>query len=200
MENLNFSDYGKLQLDDKRIAKLLGYSFSRKVLELERPLSVQKSTFWRAVKDLQEKTFHRLQSLSLDSEAIKREVLIAPILLLLLDELDIVFAAEYQLNVNESLKGKLDYFIENDNNIVVIEAKKDDFEAGTRQLIAEMVAVSIAKDSDTVYGAISNGRIWQFQVLDRPMAEIVQDINLYNFPQEAEKLFRILLAMLITEK
>ncbi|MDJ0688498.1 MAG: hypothetical protein QNJ41_08305 [Xenococcaceae cyanobacterium MO_188.B32] len=114
--------------------------------------------------------------------------------------LDIVFAAEYQLNVNESLKGKLDYFIENDNNIVVIEAKKDDFEAGTRQLIAEMVAVSIAKDSDTVYGAISNGRIWQFQVLDRPMAEIVQDINLYNFPQEAEKLFRILLAMLIIEK
>lgn len=48
--------------------------------------------------------------------------------------------------------------------LIVIEAKRDDFDQGWAQCLAEMVAAQKYNDSDTtpVYGIVTNGDSWQF--------------------------------------
>ena len=196
IENLSFSEYNKLPFDENRIAQNFQYTFVREVFKFENcPINIQ-SEFWYKVEELKAKTLARITTISLNSEAAKREVLIAPILLLLFDEFKINFSIEYQLNIASSLKGKLDYLLEGNQNIVVIEAKKDDFDGGAKQIIPELIALSDEKNINSVYGIVTNGRIWQFYYLDRTSFTIKQDLNLYNFPQEARKLFEILLSIL----
>ena len=195
IENLSFSEYNKLPFDENRIAQNFKYTFVREVFEFENCPNIQQK-FWDKVEELKAKTLARITAISLNSEAAKREVLIAPIWLLLFDEFKVNFLIDYQLNIASSLKGKLDYLLEGNQDIVVIEAKKDDFDGGAKQIIPELIALSEEKNTNSVYGIVTNGRIWQFYYLDRASFTIKQDLNLYNFPQEARKLFEILLSIL----
>jgi hypothetical protein len=51
---------------------------------------------------------------------------------------------------------------------VIIEAKQDDFEAGWAQCLAEMIAAQRLneKPERTVFGIVSNGKLWQFGKLN----------------------------------
>jgi hypothetical protein len=60
------------------------------------------------------------------SEAAKREVIIAPILLEVCDQTQNQLNIEYPINVSELLRGSLDYYISSSNSLLVIEAKQSD--------------------------------------------------------------------------
>lgn len=78
------------------------------------------------------------------------------------------------LTYDETLSGTPDYFISTRSElgiltvgtplIILVEAKKNDFEHGWGQCLAELVAAQkINDDPDTpVYGIVSDGERWQF--------------------------------------
>ena len=187
--SLNFSDYSKVAYDIGRVAKSLGYRFfTSQQIEVDR-IEVEEELL-RKVTLLQEETYNLLPKVLLDSEIAKREFLIAPIFKLLLLNFGGQLFVEYQIEANDTsdLKGKLDYLLKANSNLLVVEAKKDDFDAGGKQLIAELVALSIAEDVDVVDGAVTNGRVWQFYQLDRQSKTISQEIAIYRFPEDAREL------------
>ena len=78
------------------------------------------------------------------------------------------------LTYDETLSGTPDYFVSTRSElgiltvgtplIILVEAKKNDFEQGWGQCLAELVAAQrINDDPDTpVYGIVSDGERWQF--------------------------------------
>ena len=113
------------------------------------------------------------------SEAARCEAIIFPIL----KEVYKPYADNYALWIkkpiayDETLSGTPDYLISTRSElgllvvgvplIVLVEAKKNDFDQGWGQCIAEMLAVQkINEDSDiSVYGIVSDGTMWQFGLL-----------------------------------
>ncbi|WP_019503789.1 hypothetical protein [Pleurocapsa sp. PCC 7319] len=93
--------------------------------------------------------------------------------------------------VHISLNGNLDYLVWGNNELLIIEPKNDDFVGGTKQLISELVAVTIEQQISFLYGAVSNGITWQFIKLEQN--QIIQDTNYYSFPQNSQELFLALL-------
>lgn len=122
----------------------------------------------------------------------------APILLELLDYAEFDIDVEYPLNVNEHLKGNIDYLIRSSVNLVVIEAKKADLEKGFSQLSVELIAVAqdINDNNDVIYGAVTVGDLWKFGTLARKEKLISKDINSFRVPQDLEDLFSVLIGIL----
>ncbi len=112
----------------------------------------------------------------LSSEASRCEAIIFPIL----REVYKAYADNYALWIREPiiydeiLSGTPDYLIATKSElgmtvvgtplIMLVEAKKNDFEQGWAQCLAELVAAQkINADSDVpVYGIVSDGTFWQF--------------------------------------
>ena len=110
------------------------------------------------------------------SEAARCEAIIFPIL----KEVYKPYAKDYALwikkaiSYDETLNGTPDYLIATRSElglpvvgiplIILVEAKKNDFDMGWGQCIAEMLAAQkINGDPDTlVYGIVSDGTMWQF--------------------------------------
>ena len=72
--------------------------------------------------------------------------------------------------------------------LVMIEAKKDDFDEGWGQCLAQMItAQTLNQEEEKVYGIVTNGELWQFAQLEghiftkHSAAYSLQDLNtLYN--------------------
>jgi hypothetical protein len=141
---------------------------------------------------------HRLPYVSLTSEAARREVLIAPIVLTLIDYTQAQLRIEYSINVSDQLKGSLDYYLYTQHSLLIIEAKNADMARGFTQLAVELIALDqwIDTNDPILYGAVSTGDVWQFGRLDRKQRQVEQDLNLYRVPADLEDLFRILVAIL----
>lgn len=110
------------------------------------------------------------------SEGARCETLIYPILREVYKEYAKAYAlwVKKPLAYDETLSGIPDYFISTRSElgmltvgtllIILVEAKKNDFEEGWGQCLAELVAAQkINDDPDTpVYGIVSDGERWQF--------------------------------------
>ena len=125
---------------------------------------------------LQELEFSRQYIDVLGSEGARCEALIFPIL----REVYKPHAESYALWIkktityDETLNGTPDYFISTRSElgklvvgtpvIMLVEAKKNDFEQGWGQCLAELVAAQkINQNPDCpVYGIVSDGTLWQF--------------------------------------
>ncbi|NEP19536.1 MAG: hypothetical protein F6J97_22030, partial [Leptolyngbya sp. SIO4C1] len=72
--------------------------------------------------------------------------------------------------------------------LLLVEAKQDDFEAGWAQCLAEMVAAQKLNETAelTVFGIVSNGRVWQFGQLKE--ASFTENKQFYTI-QDLEQLF-----------
>ena len=142
--------------------------------------------------------YRKLPHISLNSETAKREVMIAPILLELLDEIDIKIDIEYPIYVSEHLKGNLDYWIRSLQNFLVVEAKKSDMEKGFTQLAAELIAMDqyLPSDNQDLFGAITVGDVWRFGKLERAFKCISRDIDSFRVPLDIHELFQILIGIL----
>lgn len=191
-KSYTFSDYFELNYPTRDIVAEFGYSYELKCLDLP-------SKAFEGNLDYLKKTYYqRLPHVSLTSEAAKREVLIAPLLLELLDHINIDIDIEYPLNVSEKLKGNIDYFITSSHSFIVIEAKKSDMEKGFTQLAVELIAVDkfIDAEKENIYGALTIGDLWRFGVLNCREKAIYRDIDSFRVPADLDKLFSVLIGIL----
>ena len=192
-QSYTFADYFKLNSDTEEILAYFGYSFQPQPLEL--PKSEREL---EGLEDLKQRLQESLPYVTLSSEAARREFLIVPVLMELIHYTQARLKVEYSLMVNDQLKGTLNYYLQSENRLLVIEAKNADLQRGFTQLGVELIAIDqwSPTNKPRLYGAVSIGNVWQFGVLNRQPKQILQDINLYRVPADLEDLLRILAAIL----
>jgi hypothetical protein len=192
-QSYTFRSYFEMPFEPDDILAEFGYSLKRSLLNLP-----QSTTQLDRLTSLKSRIEESLPYVSLTSEAARRELLIAPILLDVIHYTRAQLRIEYPLTVTNQLKGSLDYYLYADHKLLVVEAKNADLARGFTQLAVELIALNEWSDSDTpiLQGAVSTGDVWQFGLLNRQDKQITQNLNLYRVPADLEELLRILVASL----
>ncbi|MGB0560370.1 MAG: hypothetical protein ACPGVO_01010 [Spirulinaceae cyanobacterium] len=188
-QSYTFSKYFELTADPEAIFAELGFTFQKKLLHL--PMTANTLDF---LSDLEQRLLQTLELVDLTSEIARRETLIAPVLLAVCTQAHQALKIEYAIEVNQWLRGNVDYFIPGQQNLLIIEAKQADLARGFVQLGAELVALDQWTDSTAslLYGAITTGDVWRFGCLDRTEKKLVQDIRLHTLPSDLKSLVGIL--------
>lgn len=148
--------------------------------------------------DLKQRLEEGITRVSLTSEAARREVLIAPILLEVAHITEAIVNIEYSIEVDQYLRGDLDYYLQSKHNVLVVEAKQADLTRGFTQLAAELIALDswVELQDPILYGAVTTGDIWQFGSFERVSRVVTQHLMLYRVPTDLEMLMQILVGIL----
>lgn len=153
------------------------------------PLSYQEEDFVKAIElACDDRFISRLntivrQGIVFNSEYAICENIISPILteVWLAHTQNFLIWSHQPLNYDENLSGVPDYIIARRSPrgkvileqpyMILVEAKKDNFEEGWGQCLAEMLAAQkIDGDrSRKKFGVVSNGKLWEFGVLEEEM-------------------------------
>lgn len=188
----SFRSYFELPNDTDEILAEFGYKFERQRLHL--PKTTREIEY---LSELQQQLEDTIPYVTLSSETAKREILIAPVLARVAVMCRRLLRIEYPLKVNEQLQGNLDYFIESEMGLIVIEAKRDDLTRGFTQLAVELIALTMLEESpDVLYGVVTIGELWVFGKLERSMLTIIRDIGSYTLPDDLAELVKILVGIL----
>ncbi len=197
-EALTFADYFKLNVDITEI--LAAFGFEYQIAPCELPSKGSENGRLAALKQRLEETFPHV---SLTSEVARREFLIAPVLIEAAHQAGARIQVEYPLEVDDRLKGTLDYFVRAPGRqMLVVEAKNGDLTRGFAQLAVELIALDRwAEESPEprLYGAVSVGDVWKFGFLDRRERRLVEDLNTYSVPTVVERVVEILVGILIAK-
>jgi hypothetical protein len=193
----SFADYFRLNLDVDEVVGWFGYTSAVEKLDLPRSGQLLP---W--VDDLRIRVEASFPHVSLTSETARREFLIAPVLLDLARYLDVKIRVEYPIELNERLRGTLDYYLQASHDLLVIEAKNADLQRGFTQLATELIALDQLDISTNhrLYGAVSLGNVWQFGVVERAQKRIIQDLNLYRVPADLTELLAIMAGILLGDR
>ncbi|MGI8639271.1 MAG: hypothetical protein ACR2MG_04885 [Pyrinomonadaceae bacterium] len=147
------------------------------------------------------------------TEKARSEFIIAPIFAELRQQaeaqISIFSGWELNVDVEQGLTGRCDFLVSRtpyqanlESPIVVaVEAKQQDFDKGTTQCIAEMIAARIFNEREgnpqtDIYGTVTTGDAWRFLVL-RGQQGLIEP-NLFPL-KEIDKIFGILWAMTFNE-
>ena len=193
-QSYTFSKFFDLGISPQDLAKFFGYTFKRKWLKLS-----QYQGELDQLENLKAKFTEVLPYFDLSNETSRREIMISPIILDLVHYTKSQVRIEYQIKINKQLQGYLDYLIEKENNLLVIEAKKADLDYGFTQLSAELIALNQweeTREQEVLLGAVTTGNIWQFGCLNRANKHIEQDLKVYVVPNDLDSLMRILVQAL----
>jgi hypothetical protein len=192
-QSYTFRQYFEMAYEPEDILAEFGYSLQRSILTLP-----QSTANLDRLNDLKGRIQESLPYISLTSEAARRELLIAPLLLDVVHYTHAQLRIEYPLTVSNYLKGSLDYYLYSVGKLLVVEAKNADLARGFTQLAVELIALDQWTNSDqsTLQGAVSTGDIWQFGLLSREQKQIRQGLTLYRVPDDLESLIRILIKIL----
>jgi hypothetical protein len=192
-QSYTFRQYFEMAYEPDDILAEFGYTLKRSILSLP-----QSTAELNRLENLKTRIQESLPYISLTSEAARRELLIAPLLLDIVYYTRAQLRLEYPLIVTEQLKGSLDYYLYSVGKLLVIEAKNADLAKGFTQLAVELIALDQWTDSNEpmLQGAVSTGDIWQFGILHRSQKQIEQGLTLYRVPDDLEVLVRILVKTL----
>ncbi|HBE18150.1 MAG TPA: hypothetical protein DEG17_15540 [Cyanobacteria bacterium UBA11149] len=193
-QSYTFRSYFELPYEAEDILAEFDYALSLSHLSL--PKTTRELD---RISELKQRIDEILPFVSLSNETARRETLVSPIMLEVIRYCHCKMRIEYPVNVNNWLKGNLDYLLrsQNQNNLLVIEAKKDDLTRGFTQLAVELIALSyIEEEKNIFYGAVTIGDVWRFGKLDRKEQQITQDLNLFKVPDDLEPLIRIVVGIL----
>lgn len=185
-----FSKIFELKLIAEELASEFGYTFSRKRLNLP-----QHSGELDRITDLKNRIEEALPYVNLSTETARREILISPLILDLIHYTKAEVRIEYPIKVSEQLQGYLDYFLQKQHQILIIEAKKGDLDFGFTQLTAQLIALDQWEAENPVshiLGGVTTGKIWEFGLLNRQTKHIDQGLDSYRVPDDLEPLMRIL--------
>jgi hypothetical protein len=194
-QSYTFSRIFDLKIDAEDIALEFGYTFARSQLQLPHygePLD--------RLADLRFRIDSILPYVSLSSETSRREVLIAQIIFEVIQITKAQLKIEYPLKVTDRLQGVLDYLLRSEQELLVIEAKKQDLDYGMTQLLTEMIALDQWDRSPSqpiLLGAVTTGKIWEFAQLDRATKHFQQGLQSYRAPDDLEDILRILIQALM---
>lgn len=194
-QTYSFSKFFELKISPKDLAEYFGYHLQRTWLELP-----QYSEDLDRLAELRSRFIEILPYCDLSNEASRREVLISPIILDLIHYTQSELRIEYLLQVDNQLQGYLDYLLDKQQQLLVIEAKKGDLDFGLTQLIAELIALDRWQPDSPqtqLIGAVTTGTIWQFCRLHRQPKLIEQGLNSYRVPNDLDPLMRILVQSLL---
>lgn len=191
-QSYTFRSFFEMPFEPEDILAEFGYTFKRSSLALER-----STPELERLPNLKARIEESLPYISLTSEAARRELLIAPILLDVVHYTRAQLRIEYPLSVSDRLKGSLDYYLYSERSLLIIEAENADLSRGFTQLAVELIALDQWSNSEepTLKGAVSRD-IWQFGWLHKEKQQITQDLNLYRVPADLEELLGILIAIL----
>ncbi len=117
-----FSDYFEMGNPTEEIVAELGYSFLTKSLVFPRSEDIDEEL----IENLRAAYYAIIPKISVNSEASKREIMIAPILHGVIRTIDAKLNIEYAIEVDDKLSGLIDYFFHSKQEFIVIEAKKGD--------------------------------------------------------------------------
>ncbi|MBS3028040.1 MAG: hypothetical protein HCA25_13425 [Dolichospermum sp. DET50] len=194
-QSYTFRSYFELPYDIEEILAELGYSFVKKAVDLPKT-----SHTLEKIAELKHKIISFLPLVSLNNETARRETLVSPLLLEIITYCQCQMKIEYAVNVNNWLKGNLDYLLRSQQSLLVIEAKNDDLSRGFTQLAVELIALSEIEENKSIfYGAVTTGEIWRFGKLDRQQKQITQDMTLLRIPDDIEEIGHILVGILQME-
>ncbi|MEB3337030.1 MAG: hypothetical protein VKJ46_06180 [Leptolyngbyaceae bacterium] len=195
-EAYTFSRYFELAFDIEDILADLGCKIERAPLAL--PLAPQQLD---RLPELQEQIQDGIRYVGITSEQARREFLIAPIVREVCRFTQQRVRVEYPVVVSNWLKGTFDYYFQADN-LLVIEAKRENLDNGFTQLAAELIALDQWTEQETthLYGAVTTGQDWRFGIFYRQERRIVEDLKLYRVPEELETLLKILIGILAESK
>lgn len=189
-QSYTFRSYFEMPYEPDEILAELGYRLVRSRLSLPKT-----TTLLDQLPNLRQRIEKILPLISLTSETARRETLVAPVLMEVATACNCQLRIEYPLNVNNWLKGNLDYLIRSTHCLLVIEAKNDDLTRGFTQLAVELIALSKIEEQPLLHGAVTIGNAWQFGVLDANQQQITQDIVLYSIPDDLNELMAILVGI-----
>jgi len=145
-------------------------------------------------------------ALGSNSQKARSELIIAPILVdlrrQLKEKISLFSGVDFTVDETKGLNGTCDFIITQSPEILivtspvitVVEAKKENINAGLGQCAAEMVAAQIfnqqaAIEIKTIYGAVTTGSIWQFMKLEGQILTI--DLSEY-YLKDVNKILGIL--------
>jgi len=187
----SFLSYFELPYETDEILAEFDYSLVK--VELSLPHTPRELG---EIESLKQRIRATLPFLSLSSEIARRESLVSPVLLDIVRYCQCQLRFEYTLNVNSWLKGNLDYLVQSNQELLIIEAKNDDMTRGFTQLAVELIAMSQVDDRNIFYGAVTMGDVWRFGKLDRHQQRIFQDINLFKVPDDLADLIKVMVGIL----
>ncbi|MCC5627663.1 hypothetical protein LC613_05690 [Nostoc sphaeroides CHAB 2801] len=195
-QSYTFSQYFLLPNPTIDIVAEFEYSYDRTELELPRYFAdISYLEFLQNYLQRNIKLFNPTAEISI------REFMIAPILAEICPQTKAQLYSEYPINVDEKLKGTLNYYLHKSNSLLVIEAKQSDIRRGFTQLAVELIALDQSLDDQSLilFSAVTNGDDWKFGTLNRQQKLITEDIKLYRVPEGLEDLVRVLVGILSSE-
>lgn len=195
-QTYTFSKYFELNADSEELFAELGVKLESQNLNL--PKALRSPQFLSA---LEARINRGLQLIDVTTEMARREILISPILFEVCSLVNQKIKIEYAVNVSNWLRGNLDYLIQSESQLLVIEAKNADIARGFVQLGAELIALDQWTNSTTpmIYGAVTTGDVWKFGFLDRSNKILYRDTNVYAVPANLALLVSILLGIIVKE-
>ena len=137
-------------------------------------------------------------ALAVASEKARSEMIIAPILIelkqQLSDNISLFSGKDFTVDMERGLNGFCDFLISlsaeqifiNAPVITLVEAKNDNIESGLGQCMAEMVGAQLfnrrkGREIKTIYGTVTTGSVWKFLKLEGQVIEI--DLQEYYLSQ-----------------
>jgi hypothetical protein len=191
-ETYTFSKYFELPFDITDILADLNCKTDRAPLNLPHYTGNLEQ-----VPDLHEQLQDGIRYVGITSEQARREFLIAPIIRSVCRQTQQRVRVEYPVVVSNWLKGTFDYYFQA-NDLLIIEAKRENLDNGFTQLATELIALDqwAETENPVFYGAVTTGESWRFGIFYRQERKIVEDLKLYRVPEELETLLRILIGIL----
>ena len=176
-DRYTFSDYFDSILSAQDIARGFGFTLEEVDLHLGHRLPESTDLTWlqRALQVNQNRS-------RLVNEFARRAAIVSPILYEVCEIADLRVNSEYGISVSPHLTGIVDYWIEAEVALLIVEAKESDLVRGFKQLIPELIASHYWSQSPvpTLFGGVTDGERWQFALLDRPQSQIRQDQRVYG--------------------
>ncbi|MDZ8188143.1 MAG: hypothetical protein RMX96_25230 [Nostoc sp. ChiSLP02] len=128
-------------------------------------------------------------ALASNTEKSRSEMIIAPILIAirkyLNNQISLFSGIDFTVDAPQGLNGNCDFIISrspellilNAPVVTIVEAKKENINAGLGQCVAEMLAAKLFNEREgnnikTIYGTVTTGTIWKFLKLIGQVVEI----------------------------
>jgi hypothetical protein len=149
-----------------------------------------------------------------NTEKARSEFIIAPVFLELRkqakEQISIFSGVEFNVDKKLKLTGACDFLVSRSAYqgylkspvVIAVEAKRQDFEKGYVQCIAEMIAARIFNERENhpierVYGTVTTGNVWQFLMLENNQA-LIETVS-FDIREDLERILGILWAMTFDE-
>jgi len=148
------------------------------------------------------------------TEKARSEYIIAPVLgeirKISKNQVSVFSGIEFNVDRKHKLTGVCDFLISRSPYqtalespvVVAVEAKRQDFELGINQCIAEMIAARMFNEKngqqiDKIYGCVTTGDVWRFLVLEDNLAKI--ETVSFDVREDIERILGIIYAMALGE-